>query len=281
MEIGWYATQRLFGIPGATDLKNLIHGAGYILAAMGFLTLPTPVSIGVTATGIALTGAEDLIGAIQQKDADVAPFGVTITTGSTEEVLAQVHTALYGSQENCLQQALLSDEGTCISMLQVAQRHFESGTTVYDAQKKSYSTVFTLKPGKIRGDTAPGKSPDVDIKVEFDRLRKAGSIFADDLSADLREVASSLRGIFPNSSAWERPEIGGGMGIGIGWTGPWEAWNANRNLLAEALEKTAQQVVGVGDYLISVANFLERQDAAAQEALEQAGAELDGQFGPS
>lgn len=279
MEIGWYATQRLFGRPGATDLKELIHGAGYLLASIGFLKVPTPVSIGVAAAGIALTGAEDLIGAIQQKGADVAPFGVTITAGSTEHVLEQVQTALYGRQENCLQEALESDEGVCIGMLQVAQRHFESGTTVYNAQQKSYSTVFTLKPGNIRGDTAPGTSPDVDIKVEFDRLRKAGSIFADELSRDLHDIASSLRGIFPTSSAWERPEIGGGMGIGIGWNGPWDPWNANRNLLVEALEKTALQAAGVGDYLISAANFLERQDASAQEALEQAGAKLDGQFG--
>ncbi|SEC99101.1 hypothetical protein SAMN04489727_5893 [Amycolatopsis tolypomycina] len=164
-------------------------------------------------------------------------------------------------------------------MLQVAQRHFESGTTVYNAEQKSYSTVFTLKPGNIRGDTAPATASDVDIKVEFDRLRKAGSIFADELSRDLHDIAGSLREILPTSSALERPEIGGGMGIGIGWTGPWDLWNANRILLAEALEKTAGQVAGVGDYLISASNFLERQDAAAKEALEQAGAELDGQFG--
>ncbi|SEC99117.1 hypothetical protein SAMN04489727_5894 [Amycolatopsis tolypomycina] len=57
MEIGWYATQRLSGRPGATDLKDLIHGAGYLLASIGFLKVPTPVGIGVTAAGIALTGA--------------------------------------------------------------------------------------------------------------------------------------------------------------------------------------------------------------------------------
>jgi hypothetical protein len=282
MEIGWYATQRLFGRPGATDLKELIHGAGYLLAAVGFLKVPTPVSIGVTAASIFLTGAEDLIGEIQKKDADVAPFGVTITAGSTEHVLEQVRTALYGSQENCLQEALESDEGKCIGMLQVAQHHFESGTTVYDAKRNSYSTMFTLKPSNILNYTADdNKPPNVDIQVEFDRLRKAGSIFADELSRDLHDIAYSLRGILPGSSAWERPEIAGGMGVGIGWTGPWEPWNANRILLAEALEKTALQAVDVGDYLISAANFLERKDTAAQEALEQAGAKLDGQFGSS
>jgi hypothetical protein len=39
-----------------------------------------------------------------------------------------------------------------------------------------------------------------------------------------------------------------------------------------------KQVVEVGEYLITAANYLERADASAQEALEKAGQELDKTF---
>jgi hypothetical protein len=128
--------------------------------------------------------------------------------------------------------------------------------------------------GDVRAETHPG----VDISVEFDRLRDAGKTFADELGEELRAASRGVRDVYSTSSTWERPELSGGRAIGLGPTGSWPDWSLVRDDLAGILDTTASQVVEVGEYLIAAANYLERADASAKEAMEKAGQELDNAF---
>jgi hypothetical protein len=130
----------------------------------------------------------------------------------------------------------------------------------------------------ILADSHPDTPKDVDISVEFERLRDAGKMFADELGEELRAVSRGVRDVYSTSSTWERPELSGGRAIGLGPTGSWPDWSLVRDDLAGILDTTAHQVAEVGEYLITAANYLERQDASAKEAMERAGQELDNAF---
>ncbi|WP_340682655.1 hypothetical protein LCL61_28845 [Amycolatopsis coloradensis] len=133
------------------------------------------------------------------------------------------------------------------------------------------------QPGLTRAH--PEEPGDVDISVEFERLRDAGKMFADELVEELRAASRGVRDVYSTSSTWERPELNGGRGIGFSTTGSWPNWSLVRDDLVGILDTTANQVVEVGEYLIAAANYLEREDTSAKEAMEQAGRELGSAFG--
>jgi hypothetical protein len=115
-------------------------------------------------------------------------------------------------------------------------------------------------------DTHPKTPADVDIDVEIKRLRDGGVILSDEFGAELAHAARGLREVFPGTddTAWRRPEMPGGKVIGLGTSGPWEKWRAVRDELANALDQTSQQVIAVGDLIVSAANAIERKDAEAE-----------------
>jgi hypothetical protein len=274
MEIGWHATNEMLR-EGSIDAQALIKSAGWVVGATGLIVLPTPAAIGLAATGIVLASADAYLDEIK-KNQDVIDLEAAIQGASADAILSATQSTL-NTERDGLQSQLQLDESECTGMLDVALKHIREDHTVYKPADKKYDTCFTMEVDSIRKDTAPDNKQDVDINVEFQRLRDAGRIFADELGAELQSVSRGVREVFPTDSAWTRPELDGGT-IGMSLTGPWDKWSAVRDQLAGILDETAKQVVEVGEYFISTANFLERQDASAKEAFDKAATELDNVF---
>ncbi|GLY71155.1 hypothetical protein [Amycolatopsis taiwanensis] len=278
MEIGWYATKKMSRDAGRIDVQAIIKSAGWVVGAMGLIAMPTPASIGLAATGIILASADAILEEIKNGGKDVLDLEVAIQGGSAEEILRSTESALNSDRTSGLEPQIEIDEADSIDMLGVARSHLDNDQAVYDVAAKTYKTCFTMEVSDVQEDTAPNTKQDVDISVEFERLRDAGKTFADELGQELQGVSRGVQDTFSTSSAWERPELPGGVAIGIGLTGPWENWSPVRDHLVRILDTTATQVVEVGEYLISAANYLERQDASAKEAMEKASQELDKVF---
>lgn len=275
MDIGWYGTDKMADQKAGFDTQAVVKTAGWVVGATGLIALPTPASIGLAATGLVLSGADAIIEAIKAAGKDVVDREVALGGRTAEEILGSMTSVLNTDQTAGLEPQIQIDESDAVDMLSVALDHIDHRNTVYNPGSKTYETFFTLEVHNVLEDTAgPEDKPDVDISVEFQRLRDAGRIFADELAEEFRIIAQGVRGVFSSDSAWRRPEMSGGRAIGLRLTGPWNDWNPIRERLAGILEKTANQVADVGEYLISAANFLERQDASAKEALDKITADL-------
>jgi hypothetical protein len=276
MEIGWHATKKM-SYTARFDGQALIKSAGWVVGAMGLIILPNPVSIGLAAAGLVLAGADTLLEEIEARGRDrgVVDLEAVIPSGSAEEIIRSLESALNIDRDS-LESQVQIDESDSFDSLGVAFRHLKDDHTVYTGG--TYRTYFTMDVSNVREDTDPDRPPDVDISVEFERLRNAGKVFADELGAELQSVSQRVRDVFPTNAAWERPEIDGRVAIGLDLFGPWENWSKVRNELAAILDLTAKQVVEVGEYLISTANYLERKDASAKDAMDKASQELDNVF---
>ncbi|MEV7040775.1 hypothetical protein [Amycolatopsis sp. NPDC051061] len=277
MEIGGHATLRMSG-RGGGDGQAAIKAAGWVVGAMGLVALPTPVSIGLGAAGLVLAAADALVDDIKHKAKEVYDIPASIEGATAEEIIRSVETTLDSGQILDLETQIQLDESDSSDTLQVALRHIENDKAVYDAAANVYHTFFTMNVIDVRTDSHPETPQDADISVEFERLRAAGKTFADELGEELRAVSRGVHEVYSTDSSWLRPELAGGRAIGLGPTGPWPQWNGVRTALARILDVTSSQVVELGEYLIAVANYLERADASAKEALEKAGQELDKTF---
>jgi hypothetical protein len=278
MDLGWHGTAKMANHKAGFDPQVVIKSAGWVVGATGLITLPATAAIGLAATGLVLAGAENVLEAVKQASKDVVDRESTLGGRTAEEILKSIESLLNTDQTNGLEPQIQIDESDAFDILRVALAHIENDHAVYDPEAGIYKTCFTMEVSDVRTDSASRKSQDVDIDVEFERLRTAGRIFADELAEELRGISRRVQEIFSTSSAWERPERPGGVAIGIGLTGPWEDWKTVRDRLTKILDTTATQVVDLGEYLISTANFLERQDASAKAAMEQAAQELDNAF---
>ncbi|MER7859193.1 hypothetical protein ABTX61_08825 [Amycolatopsis japonica] len=279
MEIGQHTTKTMSGRPNY-DAELFIKSAGWVVGAMGLIALPAVASIGLAVTGLGLASADAILAEIQKHKREVIDIEAAIKIGPVDDILRATETTLNTDRDNSLDAQVQLDESDCIDLLRTAEYHLATDQAVYDPETGIYKTCFTMNVADVRTDTAPAQPRDVDINVEFERLRKAGTIFADELAEELRGIAHGVRGVCSSPAGWERPEVGGGgpTGIGIGITGPWEDWVEVRDQLAQILDTTATQVKEVGEYLVSTANFLERQDDSAREAMEKAASELDAAF---
>jgi hypothetical protein len=282
MDIGWYGTGKMADHGATFDAQATIKTAGWVVGATGLIVLPTPASIGLAATGLALSGADAILAAIKGEGKDVVDREVALGGRTAKEILGSVESALNTDQAAGLEPQIQIDESDAVDILSVALDHIDNKNTVYNPGSKTYETFFTLEVPDVLADTAdvadPAEKSNLDVNVEFQRLRDAGRIFADELSEELRVIARGVREVFSSNEAWRRPEMAGGVAIGLRLTGPWDDWNPVRERLAGILDKTATQVADVGEYLISAANFLERQDASAKEALDKIAATLDKVF---
>jgi hypothetical protein len=278
MDIGWHGAEKMADHKAGFDPQVVIKSAGWVVGATGLITMPATAAIGLAATGLVLAGAEEVLDAIKRAGKDVVDRESVLGGGTAEEILRSIESVLTTDQTNGLEPQVQIDESDAIDMLRVAQYHIDNEHAVYDAEAKTYKTCFTMEVSDVRTDSAPDKKQDIDIDVEFGRLRTAGRVFADELAEELRGISRGVQEVFSTSSAWERPELHGGVAIGIGLTGPWEDWSLVRDNLAHILDKTATQVVEVGEYLISAANFLERQDASAKAAMDKVAKDLDNVF---
>lgn len=277
MEIGFYAT-KVMSYQKRVDIPLYIKSAGWIVGAMGLIPALAPAGIGLAAAGLVLAGADALLGAIGSKNRDVIDLEAAIPGGSAAEILASIKSTLNDNPDNGLEPQIERDDADSTDLLRVALEHL-GDKTVYNPDTGTYRTCFTLDVENVLEDSAPDHKPDADIAVEFERLRGAGKIFADETAGEIRTIARGVREASATECIWERPELSGGVAIGLGTTGPWVDWNAVRTELASILDTTSEQVTNLGEYLISTANFLERQDASAKEALEKAAQEFDGAFG--
>jgi hypothetical protein len=274
MDLGWHGTALMSG-DKSVDAETVLKTAGWVVGAMGLIALPEAVAIGVGAAGLVIAGAQEVLGSI--KDNQPVDRTAQIEHGTAQEVLDSI-TSLLDVDETCgLEPQVQKDESSAEDILRVAQSHLEQDKTVYDPASHTYRTTFTLEVDHIRDDDNPDRPPNVDIDVDFQRLRGAGTAFADELAAELRTMAADVREVFPTNSGWTRPEQGN-KAIGTGPDGPWPFWNAVRIDLADILDRTATQVEDVGEYLVATANFLERGDATAKAAFDQTSQQLDGVF---
>jgi hypothetical protein len=277
MEIGWHATQRMAG-RGGGDGQAAIKAAGWVVGAMGLIPMPTPASIGLAAAGIVLAAADTLVDTINDKTNEVYDIPASIEGATAEEIIRSVETTLDSGQILDLETQIQLDESDSFETLDVALGHITNEKAVYNAETNVYTTCFTMNVSEVLKDSHPETPQDVDISVEFERLRAAGKTFADELGEELRAVSRGVHQVYSSDASWLRPELARGRAIGLGRTGSWEKWNEVRTALAGILDTTVKQVVEVGEYLITAANYLERADASAQEALEKAGQELDKTF---
>jgi hypothetical protein len=204
----------------------------------------------------------------------VIDLRAAIEGGSAEEILRSTVSTLNTDQDNGLEPQIQIDESDSFDLLAVAADHIEHDNAVYDVEAGRYETCFTMNVSDVRADT---RGPDQDIVVDFERLRDAGKVLADELGEELRTVSRGVQEVFSTDEAWTRPQVGAGA-IGLGPDGPWKSWNEVRSHLVRILGTTAGQVVEIGEYLISAANYLERQDASAKEAMDNAAQELDNVF---
>jgi len=273
MEIGQRATAKMSGRK-EFDVEALIKSAGWVLAASGLIALPVAVSIGLAATAITLSSAEEVINKIKDESKEVIDLRAALRGGAADEIIESVASTLNTDPRNGLEPQIEIDEADSIDLLGVAGTHIKNDNTVYIAKTGTYETCFTLNVSDVLVDT---QDPERGVVVDLERLRDAGKVFADELGEDLRSVSRGVQEAFSSDAAWVRPEIGAGA-IGVRTTGPWPEWNGVRHELVRILEETAVQVVEVGEYLISAANYLERHDNSAREAMEKAGQELDGLF---
>jgi hypothetical protein len=240
--------------------------------------MPTPASIGLAAAGIVLAAADTLVDTINDKTNEVYDIPASIEGATAEEIIRSVETTLDSGQILDLETQIQLDESDSFETLDVALGHITNEKAVYNAETNVYTTCFTMNVSEVLKDSHPETPQDVDISVEFERLRAAGKTFADELGEELRAVSRGVHQVYSSDASWLRPELARGRAIGLGRTGSWEKWNEVRTALAGILDTTVKQVVEVGEYLITAANYLERADASAQEALEKAGQELDKTF---
>lgn len=274
MEIGGNGTRRMDFRGDGDTTGALIKSAGWVVGAMGLIPMATAAGIGLAAAGLVLASADALHEQIEEKAKEVFDIPAAIDGETAEEIIRSVETTLDSGQTLDLESQVQIDESDSTDLLRVAQSHIENDHAVYNQEGNVYTTCFTMEVNDVRTDTHPG----VDISVEFERLRDAGKTFADELGEELRAVSRGVHDVYATSSTWERPELSGGRAIGLGPTGSWPDWSLVRDDLAGLLDTTATQVVDVGEYLIAAANYLERQDASAKEAMEKAGQALDDVF---
>ncbi|RSD17201.1 hypothetical protein [Amycolatopsis eburnea] len=278
MEIGRQATRRMDFTGDGGTTQAMIKSAGWVVGAMGLIPVADAVGIGLAATGLILAGADEILGKIEDESKEVFDIPAAIDGATAEEIIQAVADTLDSGQLLDLETQVQLDESDSADVLGVAHAHI-GDHTVYNAEANTYKTYFTMDLSDVRSDSHQDKPLDVDISVEFERLRDAGKTFADELGEELRAVARGVRDVYSTSATWERPELSGGRAIGLGPTGSWPQWSQVRDDLAGTVDATANQVVEVGEYLIAAANYLERKDASAKEALEKAGQELDRTFG--
>ncbi|WP_410643248.1 hypothetical protein [Amycolatopsis sp. lyj-346] len=275
MEIGRHATRRMDFTGDGDTTPALIKSAGWVIGAMGLIPMATAASIGLAATGLILAGADALIDDVKSRAKDVFDIPAAIDGATAEEIIRSVEDTLDSGQDRDLETQLQLDESDSAETLDVAHKHIVEDHAVYNAEANIYTTCFTMDLSDVRADSHPETAGDVDISVEYERLRDAGKMFADELGEELRAASRGVGDVYSSGATWDRPELSGGRTIGFGPTGSWPNWSVVRDDLAGILDATANQVVEVGEYLIAAANYLERQDASAKEAMEQAGRELD------
>jgi hypothetical protein len=278
MEIGRQATRRMDFRSETDGAEALIKSAGWVVGAMGLIPMATAASIGLAAAGLILAAGDALIDEIKGKAKEVFDIPAAIDGATAEEIIRSVETTLDSGQTLDLESQVQIDESDSVDLLGVAKAHIENDQAVYDVEAKVYRTCFTMNTTDVLVDSQPENPQSIDIAVEFERLRDAGKTFADELGEELHTASQRVREVYSNSATWTRPELSGGGAIGLTPTGPWDYWSPVRDHFATILYDTADQVVEVGEYLIAAANYLERQDASAKEALEKAGQELDKTF---
>lgn len=279
MEIGRQATRRMDFTGDGDTTQALIKSAGWVVGAMGLIPMATAAGIGVAAAGLILAGADVLIEEVKSRSKEVFDIPAAIHGATADEIIRSVEDVLDSGQDRDLETQLQLDESDSAETLEVAHKHIVEDHAIYNAEANVYTTYFTMDLSDVRADSHPENPGDVDISVEFERLRDAGKMFADELGEELRAASRGVRDVYSTNSTWERPELSGGRAIGFGTTGSWPNWSEVRDDLAGILDSTANQVVEMGEYLIAAANYLERQDQSAKEAMEQAGRELDSVFG--
>lgn len=276
MDIGWNATKAMADHKAGIDVEVVIKGAGWVFGALGLVAMPEVAAIGVSIGGLVLSAAQEVLDAFKDKE----PVDRESLLGghTAEDVLRAVEKVLNADETNSLEPQIQKDESDAMDVLGTAKGHLNSHT-IYDAVAKHYKAWYVPVADDVLQDSSPGKPADVDIDVEFQRLRNAGTVFADDLAKELSDIAGGVKGLCSSSTAWERPGVPGSQtGIGIGVTGPWEEWCAVRDGMAGILGKTATQVEDLGEYLIATANFLERQDETAKAAFDKIHQQLGEDF---
>ncbi|MEU8635316.1 hypothetical protein AB0C38_24400 [Amycolatopsis sp. NPDC048633] len=277
MEIGRQATRRMDFRSDGDAVQAVIKSAGWVVGAMGLIPVATAVGIGLAAAGLVLAAADALIDRIEHNSKEVFDIPASIDGATAEEIIRSVEATLDSGQILDLESQVQIDESDSVDLLSVAKSHIETEQAVYDVEAGIYRTCFTMNTSEVLKDSQPANPRNVDIAVECERLRDAGKTFADELGEELLAASQRVHEVYSDNSTWIRPELPG-RAIGLTKTGPWDYWRPVRDHLARILDTTGKQVVEVGEYLIAAANYLERADASAKEAMDKAGQELDAAF---